>query len=419
MNRCENLNKFCNVCGKFIIRQSRRNVSQETAELYYVYFGERIILDQHWAPSMICTSCDSHLHDWCKGKKDQMPFGNPMIWMDSQQHNESECYACLNYIVGTNRKKTGSMIYKETRYVQLPIAHSSAIPVPTRPKTSTTEEDVPPSFESAGESGVSEYVPSHLSGQCNHIEVTQNRFDILVRRLKLSQRQSIILAQDLKRVNILAADVRIFAAIGRHRRFTQFFTSIEHNSFAYCTDIRGLVTVLHGEYNPADWRLFIDSSKSSLKAVLLHITNSKNSVPVALSTNTKETYASLKKIIDRINYNDHMWKICADLKVIALLKGMQTGYTKNMCFMCLWDTRFKGDQYQKDDWPIRGRARLQHNNVIERELVPTEKVLLPPLHIKLGIVKNFIKALDREGEAFNELTRVFPRLSSSKIKEGL
>jgi len=125
----------------------------------------------------------------------------------------------------------------------------------------------------------------------------------MIRNLKLSQRQSILLAKDLKQTNILAADVRIYGAINCHHRFTNFFKSIENNSLAYCTDIRGLILTIQNEYNPEYWRLFIDSSKSSLKAVLLH-NNSKNSIPIALSINTKETYASLKKI-DLVQYNDH------------------------------------------------------------------------------------------------------------------
>jgi len=277
---------------------------------------------------------------------------------------------------------------------------------------------LPPTFNTAGESDFFLYQPStNVNGQCNHIEITQTRLNDLSRKLKLSQRQSITLAQELKAVNILAPDVRVFGSIGRHRRFSALFKTIENNSFAYCIDIAELVSKMHKEYKPEDWRLFIDSSKSSLKAVLLHITNSKNSVPIALSSNTKETYLSLKKIIDVLNYNDHQWKICADLKVISLLRGMQTGYTKNMCFMCLWHTRFAGDQYNEKNWPLR--VRLRRNNVVEIPLVPIEKILLPPLHIKLGIVKNFINALNPDGNAFRELQRIFPRLSGMKIKEGL
>lgn len=126
----------------------------------------------------------------------------------------------------------------------------------------------------------------------------------------------------------------------------------------------------------------------------------------------------MKLILDTVNYIEHQWKICADLKVIALLTGLQTGYTKNMCFICRWDTRYKGNQYQKRDWMLRTEFKLRHENVINIPLVPIEKILLPPLHIKLGIVKNFTKKLNRDGDAFKCLQQIFPRLSEAKIKEG-
>lgn len=45
-----------------------------------------------------------------------------------------------------------------------------------------------------------------------------------------------------------------------------------------------------GCYNPSEWRLFIDSSKESLKAVLLHNTNVYASIPVAYSVILDEDY---------------------------------------------------------------------------------------------------------------------------------
>ena len=49
--------------------------------------------------------------------------------------------------------------------------------------------------------------------------------------------------------------------------------------------------MLVGNYDPNDWRLFIDSSKKSIKAVLLHIGNILPSVPIAYSTTMKETFS--------------------------------------------------------------------------------------------------------------------------------
>ena len=57
-------------------------------------------------------------------------------------------------------------------------------------------------------------------------------------------------------------------------------------------------------------------------------------------------------------------------------------------------------------------------SIIKEPLVSRENVLLPPLHIKLGPVKQFVKALDFE-EVFQEIDSMFPRLSEAKIKGGL
>ena len=51
----------------------------------------------------------------------------------------------------------------------------------------------------------------------------------------------------------------------------------------YCHDIEELFQILGIVHIVNKWRLFIDSSKRSLKAVLLHIGNKKPSIPIAHS----------------------------------------------------------------------------------------------------------------------------------------
>jgi hypothetical protein len=41
------------------------------------------------------------------------------------------------------------------------------------------------------------------------------------------------------------------------------------------------------------------------------------------------------------------------------------------------------------------------------------KILLPPLHLKLDLMKIFVIAIDRTGSAFKYLTEKFPRLSEA------
>jgi len=92
--------------------------------------------------------------------------------------------------------------------------------------------------------------------------------------------------------------------------------------------------VLDHEHKTTECRLFIDSSKTSLKTVLLHNGNKFPSVPIAYGTNLKETYENLKILLEKIQYARYCWTICCDLKVTALLMGLQLGYTKFCCFLC-------------------------------------------------------------------------------------
>ena len=73
----------------------------------------------------------------------------------------------------------------------------------------------------------------------------------------------------------------------RESEYIRFFTM--ENSLVYCVNIQGLIEKLGTVYNPSDWRLFIDASKSSLKAVLLHNANQFASIPLAHSTSLKES----------------------------------------------------------------------------------------------------------------------------------
>jgi hypothetical protein len=59
--------------------------------------------------------------------------------------------------------------------------------------------------------------------------------------------------------------------------------------------------------------------------VILH------NVPLAYSVHTKDSYARIRTLLNYIDFDKYKWKICRDLKVLALLLGVQQGYTK-----CSW-----------------------------------------------------------------------------------
>ena len=81
--------------------------------------------------------------------------------------------------------------------------------------------------------------------------------------------------------------------------FSNFYTmssDSNHPSLCYCTDIQSLFLEIGIVYSASDWRLFIKSSKQSLKAVLLHNGNVYPSIPIAHSVQMKEDHESVKNI---------------------------------------------------------------------------------------------------------------------------
>lgn len=194
--------------------------------------------------------------------------------------------------------------------------------------------------------------------------VQKDELDALVASLDLGKVKSEELASFMRRKHILAHGVRVTAFRRRDSDFKQCFVVNNEKDFVYCYDIDALMLTMGINYMAHEWRLFIDSSKNSLKAVLLHRTNKQPPMPIAYGTDTKENYKKMEFILKSVNYSQHGWRICCDLKVVNMLAGMGEGYVKHMCFLCDWDSRYpkkdkktkirdKAAQYKKQDWKPR------------------------------------------------------------------
>jgi hypothetical protein len=60
------------------------------------------------------------------------------------------------------------------------------------------------------------------------------------------------------------------------------------------------------------------------------------------------------------------------------------------------------------------RGKISH---LGREMLPIS-LLSTPLRIKLGLMKNVVKVMDRDSQGFLYLQRKFPRISDEKSKKG-
>jgi len=407
--RCLNeSNVFCCICGEYTLHHNKKTISGFLKRAYLAYF--KVMLgdqDKPWAPHIVCKPCVEHLWQWTNKSRKSLRFAIPIVWREPKDHC-NDCYFCAVKTKDINRKNRNSLTYPDLDSAIRPIPHSEELPVPVFEglrqlefSLSSEEEDV--SIDSDNTLANNDFPPSLLSPQL----FSQGELNDLERDLNLSEESSELLASRLKEKNLLKPDTLITFYRKCHEEFLPYFT--QDNEIVYRNNAEGLLKKLGVfEYDPNDWRLFIDSCKRSLKCVLLHDGNAFGSNPLGHSTTPKEKYSEINFVLVKISYYERNWIICVDLKMIGFLLGLQCGYTKFPCFLCLWNSRDRAQHWMKQDWPVRELVAL-----VERC-----KFILPPLHITLGIMKQFVKALNKDGDCFKCTCTKFPGSTIEKLIDG-
>ena len=87
--------------------------------------------------------------------------------------------------------------------------------------------------------------------------------------------------------------------------------------------------------------------------------------------------------------------------------------------MCKWDSRDRSNHWIKREWLLRESLTPGCKNILNPALVDRYNVILLPLYIKLGLLKQFVKALNKEGACFKYTQDKFPNLSAEKVKQGV
>ncbi|QQP48982.1 Uncharacterized protein FKW44_009477 [Caligus rogercresseyi] len=362
---------FCYICGEYTLSGDRKNITGFVKRAYMAYFKVKLCdQDKSWAPHTVCKTCVEYLRRWTKGAKTSLKFGIPMVWREPFDH-ATDCYFCAINTTGINWKNRQSLQYPDLPSARRPVAHCEDIPVPAFTQLPDSDDEATITDE-RGDTEEFEY-----EAQDGPQTFSQCELNDLVRDLSLSKISSELLASRLKEKNLLGKDVRITFFRRRHEDYMGYFCQEE--DLVYCRDV-------------ADWRLFIDSCKRSLKCVLLHNGNQFASIPLAHSTTLKEKYEAVKYVLDKIQYEQHKWIICVDLKMVNFLLGQQSGFTKVQ-------------HYVKKEWPARDQLVPGARNIIHEPF--------------LGLMKQFTRALDKDGRCFNYLCRAFPRLTSEKVKAGI
>ena len=233
---------------------------------------------------------------WTNGKR-SLNFGMPMVWREPTNH-VIDCYFCAVDVTGINRKNRDSLKYPNLQSARRPVAHCEEIPMPIFGGFPDISDEDASSVE--GQEDEEEVV---LENDAPH-PFSQKELNDLVRNLSLSTDSAELLASRLKKkTSSLTVLASVSSATGI-KSTSVFFSTVK--DLVYCVDIAQLLLKLGVPQNECkDWWQFIDSSKWSLKCVLLHNGNQFASVPIAHSTTLKEMYEAVQYVVEKIGYDQH------------------------------------------------------------------------------------------------------------------
>ena len=258
-----------------------------------------------------------------------------------------------------------------------PIPHSDKVRVPIFTKLPDIDEDQLKSSTSSTNSDYDdeEQGIAHEAWNAGRVSLySQPELNDLIRDLNLPKQSAEVLASILQEKHLLKAGTSVSFYRNREEKLRKYFHS--DGRLVYCTDVERLLLAMGlSAYCSNDWRLFIDSSKRSLKCGLLHNGNQYGSIPIGHSVTLKENYKNIKVVLERLKYCVHQWLICVDLKMVNFLLGQQGGHTKYPCFLCYWDSRANKEHWVRKEWPPRNTVKPGEKNIVNNTLVGRENII--------------------------------------------
>ena len=130
----------------------------------------------------------------------------------------------------------------------------------------------------------------------------QLQLNSLVRDLYFPKQSAELLASKLQEKNLFHPGTSVTFYRKREEELLKYFTL--KDGLVFCYDMHHLLLDLGlREYKSEEWRLFIDSSKRSLKCVLLQSGNKFGSIPIGHRVTLKEKYENTKLVLDKLKYH--------------------------------------------------------------------------------------------------------------------
>jgi hypothetical protein len=390
-----------------------------------------------WAPSNVCRICE-YMIEVSVNDRSKLKFNVPTMWREPSSHPDN-CYFCSINLRGMNKTRIKTFVYPNLEAAIRPYTIENWTPPPVdKALLEAAEEEVrndvrptrpnlelPPPRDEDQEDELSsdeEYEDLDLD-EDDYSTPKDEKFSTvalndLVRNLGHSKKAGWQLGQELKMRGCLQNGAKFYHLRDRDVDFRCYFE--KDSTSVYCSDIEGLFRKFQHEHVPEEWRLFVDSSVKSLKAVLLCNKQKFPSIPIFYTEEKKEKRENIEELLKKINYNKYLWHFCGDLKMIGVTLGIQGTNASRPCFLCDWERPRSGEMWSSKKGNLRSSwIKGKDPNIVAEPLVPLEKVLLPPLHIKIEIMTQIMKVFVQRPELSKFIHEKFPRLSEAKIQNGV
>lgn len=461
---CKNvLRVLCHVCGMHTPKKYQREFTDNLIEKYLEKFNFYPIFDD-FAPNIVCRPCSTILTEKREKRISGSHLANPMIWQEPDINHE-HCYPCLMpKLKGSKWTNRGNIEYPgdgkttaikakwttqmDDERERSPLRNCISTintsepltPIPVRSYVSRSSAPSPALQRLSMSAVFSMSIPSQSSGELYQPPkapkeivdntptlISQKIFADMGRQLCLTKNNTELLGSILRSLNLLETGV-ITTYLRHDKTFENMYAEKVYNwddttyKIVYCSNLEGLFEKFNTHHNPDEWRLFIDGSTKSLKALLLHNGNLLPSIPVAYSRKLPEKYENMEEILDLIKYREYNWKVILDFKLINIISGMGPAQSKFPCFLCLWDKNTKEDKYTTIHWQERPPFSTYNNKKFSSfnpPLVAISNILMPPLHIKLGLVNKLFSKVYQINEPARELLRKITGISEAKVKLGV
>ena len=93
--------------------------------------------------------------------------------------------------------------------------------------------------------------------------------------------------------------------------------------------------------------------------------------------------------------------------------------TQNILASCACGTARQGQSTGQKDWAVHSELISGSLNVLAPPLVERSKIVFPLLYVKLVIMKQFVKAFEKDGDCFKYNCMKFPGPTIEKLKAGI